>query len=58
MKYHIWSFEHNAWWRAARRGYTINLTEAGIYEEAEALEICKGANLLPGQINEAMVPIF
>lgn len=34
--YVIWSFEHKAWWKPARRGYTENLGQAGRYDEAEA----------------------
>lgn len=50
----IWSNEHCAWWRTARLGYTEHFTEAGWYERAEALEICRKANefLRPGEIHE------
>lgn len=32
----IWSHEHDAWWKPARRGYTDDVTDAGRYGEAEA----------------------
>ena len=38
--YLIWSHEHGAWWRHARRGYTRNMAEAGRYSHREAIEIC------------------
>lgn len=33
----IWSGEHNAWWRANCRGYTIYSSAAGLYSFADAL---------------------
>lgn len=27
--YLIWSYEHNAWWKPNRWGYTTNIKEAG-----------------------------
>ena len=35
---HIWSGEHFAWWREGLCGYTTNMTSAGLYPFAEALE--------------------
>jgi len=49
----IWSHEHDAWWRAARWGYTRNWHEAGRYDILEAVEICLDANRK--QINESMI---
>lgn len=57
QKYFIWSFEHNAWWRSDRLGYTEELAYAGFYSHAEALSICLDANVNPEVPNEAMVPI-
>lgn len=37
--YFIWSFEHGAWWKPDRQGYTTNLSEAGRYEAGEAGDI-------------------
>lgn len=56
-RYVIWSFEHNAWWRPGRMGYTQWLVEAGQYSEAEAQEICVQANqyLPAGQLQETAV---
>ena len=39
----IWSNEHQAWWRAASCGYTIELLGAGLYEPAEADTIVRSA---------------
>lgn len=41
--YRIWSFEHDAWWRANERGYTRSLDDAGSYETAEASRIVLAA---------------
>jgi len=41
---HIWSNEHNAWWRPKSRGYTNYRSLAGEYTLAEATEICNSAN--------------
>lgn len=56
MKFHIWSFEHDQWWRPNSQGYTSNIEEAVEYELDEAVYICKQANIA-GQINEAVVPV-
>lgn len=40
----IFSREHNAWWRGARRGYTRNPMEAGLYQPDEAMAIVYEAN--------------
>ena len=58
-KYLIWSFEHGAWWRPARAGYTKLIMQAGLYRHNEALDICRRANeYLPREQDphEAMVP--
>lgn len=58
MKYYIWCFERQQWWLAGRSGYTAKLDEAGIYNEAEAIEICLDANRqLHTTVEEAMVPV-
>ena len=44
MLWMIYSNEHKGWWRAARRGYTNSVLNAGEYSEAEAREICADAN--------------
>lgn len=54
--YIIWSFEHKAWWRSGRQGYTEDVMEAGKYTFAEAEEICISASY-SGEIQEAMVPL-
>lgn len=48
--YFIWNEERGAWWRPHRRGYTRKLSEAGLYDEAEARQIVAEANkyLAPG----------
>lgn len=35
----IWSNEHRMWWRAAYRGYTDSIEEAGRYPHAVAVRI-------------------
>lgn len=39
MKFLIWSWEHLAWWRPARQGYTTNIREAGEYTLEAAAEV-------------------
>lgn len=41
MRFLIWSFDHNQWWRPNGRGYTCNQSEAGRY----TLEDLKKQNL-------------
>lgn len=38
--YYIWSNEHGAWWMPGKWGYTNDLSEAGVYNRQEALDIC------------------
>ena len=38
----VWSWEHRAWWRADRKGYTESLNEAGHYTFDEAADITVG----------------
>lgn len=45
--YMIWSNEHRAWWRPARRGYTTVTLSAGRYSAEEADEILREANFNP-----------
>jgi len=44
--YLIWSIEHRAWWAPAREGYARQLSRAGHYSHADALDIC--ASAIPG----------
>jgi hypothetical protein len=53
--YVIWSFEHEAWWRPGRWGYTRELAEAGHYTQAEAAQIVVNANCHSPQCNETML---
>lgn len=41
----VWSNQHAAWWRPARRGYTTIIEEAGRYDRGEAEAIVKDATL-------------
>ena len=41
----IWSYEHNAWWGAQSIGYTRDLLRSGVYDRAEATDICRRANI-------------
>lgn len=51
----IWSEEHQSWWRPGRHGYTAQMMAAGLYSEAEAVQISREANYA-GQFNEAPIP--
>lgn len=52
--YLIWSNQHGLWWRAAKRGYTDNIEEAGRYDVAEAKDIVAVATV-NGQIKHQRV---
>jgi hypothetical protein len=56
-RYLIWSFEHVGFWRPLRRGYTLEVREAGRYSLLEAREICLAANRYWERVNEVMVPV-
>jgi hypothetical protein len=57
-QYRIWSIEHTSWWRANSNGYSVNVEDAGIYSEEEALRIVGSANAFTvDEPHEAMVPI-
>ena len=51
-RYVIWSYEHRAWWAPDRRGYTPDLTSAGVYTRAEAERIVAEANANVLAINQ------
>jgi hypothetical protein len=52
----IWSFEHDAWWRAASQGYTASEAEAGLYPRVEAERIVTSANH-GGRLHEEIVEL-
>lgn len=52
-EYVIWSFEHNAWWRPGRMGYTTQLSQAGQYSRAESERIVARANIV--KFNEQLM---
>jgi hypothetical protein len=53
----IWSFEHNAWWRPGRCGYTPHLPHAGRYTHADADEIVTNANRYAKEVEEQAIPL-
>lgn len=44
MKVMIFSLEHDAWWRPNSHGYSREQSEAGLYDEEEAVAIVRQAN--------------
>lgn len=52
-KYLIWNFERSMWWKPNNHGYTIYVTEAGVYSKDDAELICERGNLV--RLNEKMV---
>ena len=53
----IWSNEHQAYWRPNRAGYTERASDAGLYPQNEAIEICEAASHgSKGTPNETMLP--
>lgn len=56
MKFLIWSFEHQGWWKPDARGYCKEKQSAGRYDLPEAIEICLSANGSSEYREEAMVP--
>ena len=57
MRYRIWSFEHEAWWRPNAHGYTPDIEQAGIFFSDDAHMAVMRANV-NGQTNEALVPVM
>lgn len=53
----IWSFEHDAWWRPGRMGYTPVFAEAGHYDAAEAQHIVLNANRYAKDVHEQALPL-
>lgn len=54
----IWSIEHQMWWGPNKVGYRTRRDDAGEYSLAEAVSICRSANLtLDNTPDEAMVPL-
>lgn len=51
IDYVIWSFEHDAWWKPGRSGYTQDLYQAGLYTAEDAARIVEDANrfIEPGE---------
>jgi hypothetical protein len=35
----VWSYKHGAWWGPDHSGYTMSISNAGVYTEEEAFEI-------------------
>ena len=61
MKFLIWNFERDMWWRPNNCGYTPNIDEAGRYSFARAKAIVDRANILMAlsgfsRPKEAMLP--
>lgn len=53
----VYSREHNAWWRANRSGYTVNIEEAGRYGHDEAQSLCRCRDPQPDRsVSEFAVP--
>lgn len=44
-QYVIWSNEHRSWWAPHSRGYTKNITQAGLYSQDEATKIVAEATM-------------
>ena len=53
--FYIWSVEHNQWWGVQACGYVKDITRAGRYPRAKAIEICQQANF--NGIDEIPVPV-
>lgn len=60
MKYYIYNFERNLFWKPGEQGYTDLKSEAGQYSGPHAVSICRRANMHcdnTTKIEEAMVPV-
>lgn len=55
MEYFIWSYEHNAYWRANEMGYTQLKCDAGSYTLADATRIVANANI--NAVHEVAIPV-
>lgn len=58
VRYVIWSYEHTAWWGPDHCGYTLHLEQAGRYTYAEADDIVRQANLVPGTLHECALLVM
>ena len=58
MKVMIFSLEHDAWWRPNSQGYIVDQAHAGLYDEADAVQIVISANAHTHRRNEVVVRQF
>lgn len=56
-EYVIWSFEHRAWWKRAKWGYSDALADAGRYPKDEADAIVFKANRYAKTPHETAIPL-
>lgn len=54
----VWSYEHEAWWRPGRLGYTQSIVLAGHYTRDEAEKIEQDANRYAETPHEQAIPLF
>lgn len=50
MRYLIWAWDHEAWYRPNRAGYTTEVHQAGRYTKEEAGDIVTDAIWPPGEL--------
>lgn len=56
MKFFIYCFERNQFWKQSEFGYTSDIQEAGEFTYDRAITICENANKHSSTVQEAMVP--
>jgi len=54
--YYLWNVERRMWWKPSKFGYTNRVEEAGVFKEAEAIQITANANS-HGSIEDLLIPV-
>lgn len=53
--YVLWSKKHEAWWRPDAMGYCVHLAQAGVYTEAQAIDLVAQSECDPDPRNHTVM---